>query len=361
MKWGTKTKKRKSGLIEWVEAISIAMVIVVVFRFFCFDLFVVPTTSMEGSVLPGDFVLVNKWHYGSRIPITPLSLPFVHQYMPFSESSRCYSDVVQLPYLRLPGTKYIERNDLVVFNYPLDMGFPVDQKTFYIKRCVALPGDEFEIDAKEVYTNGDYLEAPSKAKFLYHVKTNGVELSLDSLKKLGITDARMMSNQGDWNMYMDGETAAILKQKPKIHHVIKLDGDKNELEDFIFPQSDNIKWNKDFFGPIVIPRAGDSILLNVDNLPLYAALIERYEENEIEVQDTLIYINGKEVDSYTFQQNYYFMMGDNRDNSDDSRYWGFVPEDHIVGHATHTMFSVDKSKSGIKERFRWERFFSSIE
>ena len=217
------------------------------------------------------------------------------------------------------------------------------------------------LDAKEVYTNGDYLEAPSKAKFQYHVKTSGIELDLDSLNEQGITNGRMISNQGDWHLYMDGETAAILKQQPNIDHVIKLDGDKNELEQFIFPQSDDYSWNKDFFGPIIIPKQGDSISLDVVNLPLYAALIEKYEDNQLEVQDSLIYINGKQVSSYNFQQSYYFMMGDNRDNSDDSRYWGFVPEDHIVGHATHTMFSVDKSKAGLKERFRWDRFFSAIE
>lgn len=354
-------KKNKSSLREWIEAMSIALVVILLFRFFCFDLFVVPTTSMEGTVLSGDFVLVNKFNYGPRIPITPLSVPFTHQYMPFSESSKSYSSIIQIPYGRFWSSTEIKRNDIVVFNYPLDYGFPVDQKTFYIKRCIALPGDKFEIDEKKTFLNREQVETPPLSKFQYHVKTTAMDLNLDSLEIFGITEGGRISNQGDWQLKMTKSTAEELASHSEIDQVILILDNVFHEQRYIFPQSDQYKWNKDYFGPLIIPAKGDSVLLEYDNIKLYQKLIADYESNELEItDDSLIYINGKEAEYYKFQMDYYFMMGDNRDDSNDSRFWGFVPEDHIVGKATHTLFSVDKSKTEWLKRFRWNRFFSSI-
>ena len=355
-------KKSKSGFREWIEAMSIALVVILLFRFFCFDLFVVPTTSMEGSVLAGDFVLVNKFNYGSRIPITPLSVPFANQYMPFSKSRKSYSNIVQIPYGRFWSSSKIKRNDVVVFNYPLDDGFPVDQKMFYIKRCIALPGDKFEINGKQTYINREEADTPSLAKFQYHVKTTAMDLNLDSLQIIGVTEGGRISNQGDWQLTMTRSTAEELAAHSEIDQVILILDNVFQEQLYIFPQSDNYKWNKDYFGPLIIPAKGDSVLVNYDNIKLYQKLIANYESNELEItDDSLVYINGKEAGYYEFKMNYYFMMGDNRDDSNDSRFWGFVPEDHIVGKATHTMFSVDKAKTEWLKRFRWNRFFNSIE
>ncbi|MBL4624335.1 MAG: signal peptidase I [Flavobacteriales bacterium] len=362
MRRNKKVKGSKSVVREWIDAVSIALLLVILFRFFCYDLYVVPTTSMEGSVLAGDFLLVNKFSYGSRIPATPLSLPFAHQYMPFSESIKCYSDILRLPYLRLPGSSEIQRNDLIVFNYPLDYGFPVDQRAFYIKRCVALPGDQFEIDGKDVYVDRELLKFPNLAKFQYHVKSTKMNLNLDSLSILGITEGGRISNQGDWQLAMTSDAAEELSKYPQIDRITLLVENPNQEQHYIFPQSRNYKWNKDYFGPIIIPALGDSVQITFDNIKLYQKLLVHYESNELEItDDSLIYLNGKQAGYYVFKMNYYFMMGDNRDNSNDSRFWGFVPENHIVGKATHTLFSVDKSKSSFTERFRWKRFFSSIE
>lgn len=358
----SRKKRHKSSIREWFEAISIALLIVILFRWLCFDLFVVPTTSMEGTVLAGDFVLVDKYTYGARIPITPLSVPFVHQFLPLAEAKQSYSEIVQLPYFRLPGNDQIKNNDLVVFNSPLEPHFPVDQRTFLIKRCVGLPGDQLEIDSKNIYINRDQLPTSDKAKFQYHVKTNQPDVDIDTIGVKGISDGGRLSNQGDWQMSMDRPTAETLAKHQEIDQVILLVDSPAEEHQYIFPQSDIYKWNKDFFGPVMVPAKGDTIQLNVDNLPLYHKIIEDYEGNQLEkVGDSLIYVNGVETTRYTFKMNYYFMMGDNRDNSDDSRHWGFVPENHLVGRVTRTLFSVDKSQADVLERFRWNRFLALIE
>lgn len=356
-----KKLKKKSHILEWTEAFLIALVVVILFRTFAFDLFVVPTTSMDKTIQSGDFILVNKYDYGARMPNTPLSVPFFHQKMEFLGDVNSYLDNIQLPYYRFPSFDTVQRNDVVVFNYPLESEHPVDQRSFYVKRCIGLPGDRLSISRKVLSVNGVKEEQIPDYQFNYHVRISKNVKYDELFDILEISEGRSVSNQGDWQLTMPLSSIEKLEENEFVENIVPLIERKYKYQDYIFPYSKDYPWNKDNYGEIRIPKKGDTIFLSTVNIVLYEKLITDYEYNKVEVEDTLIFINNTIAEYFVPKLNYYFMMGDNRDNSTDSRFWGFVPEDHIVGKASSIFFSVDKKSNSFFKRFRWNRFFSSIE
>lgn len=355
------SSKSKSSFREWLEAILLAIVIVAIVRIFFFELFAVSSTSMEKSLLAGDFIFVSQLHYGPRMPVTPVAFPFSHQTMPFFSDKKSFWDGVQLPYLRIPGFSEIKHNDIVVFNYPLETAFPVDQRTHFVKRCLGLPGDTFSMSRKKIIINGIEMENPEMVQFNYHVKTDSTLINPVLLYELGINEGGKVSNKGDWQLTMTATATERLKQESNVHEVIEISEQPNHFSEHIFPGNDNFRWNIDNYGPVVIPKKGDSIAISVQNLPLYERIIVQYENNELEMSDSAIFINGKEATHYAFKMNYYFMIGDNRHNSADSRFWGFVPEDHIVGKASFILFSIDRNARDAFSMIRWNRMLKKAE
>ncbi len=350
--------KKKSSIREWLKAIVFAFLTILLFRVFFFEAFTIPSPSMEKSLLTGDYILVSKLSYGPRIPNTLLSFPFAHQRLPFTENTNSYLDWIKIPYERLFGTPVIKHNDVVVFNYPMEEEHPVDQRTYYIKRCTAIPGDTLEVREGLVYINGKGSDVPEKLQFNYKIKTNADTINSDSLKRLGITEGDKMRNKGEYWFTLTAENAVKIK---KLGHVLNADPlleKKGNYSDYMFPENEHFLWNVDFFGPIYIPKAGDSIRLNIDSLPLYQRIISVYEKNDLRISGDSIFINNKYSTHYKFKMNYFFMMGDNRHNSADSRFWGFVPEDHIVGKTVMVLMSIDKT--GGKSSIRWNRWFKGL-
>lgn len=351
--------KKRSSIKEWIKAILFALITIIIFRVFFFEAFTIPSASMEKSLLTGDYILVSKLSYGPRIPMTPLSLPFAHQRMPFTENTRSYLSWLKLPYMRLFGPADPRRGDVVVFNYPMEDEHPVDQRTYYIKRCVALSGDTLEVRNGQVYINRQYSDHPEQLQFNYKVQTDVDSIDIDTIHKLGITEgAKLMNKKGEYWFTLTQEDIARVKKVPHVANVSPLLEKQGSYSDYMFPESEHFLWNVDFFGPVYIPKAGDSVKLTVDSLPLYKRIISVYEKNELRTSHDSIFINNKYATHYTFKMNYFFMMGDNRHNSADSRFWGFVPEDHIVGKTVLVLMSIDKSGDGSK--VRKNRWFRSV-
>jgi signal peptidase I len=303
--------------------------------------------------------MVSKVHYGARFPITPFSFPFSHQKIPFTENTAAYCKKIQFPYFRLPGFTEIKRNDIIVFNYPLENDIPIDHRTHFVKRCVALPGDTMVISEKYIIVNNDTLLQPEFAEFNYHVKTDAYGISPEVFDELEIYDGGAVSNKGDYRVALNKEMAEKLKKYEHIIDVIEFTEKRENSYDYLFPYSDSIRWNTDFYGPVIVPKKGDTIQLTQQNLPFYRKIITDFEQNELEIINDSIYINNHFAETYIIKSNYFFVMGDNRHYSSDSRFWGFVPEDHIVGKAWFILFSVNKNKSGFS-KIRWNRFFKAL-
>lgn len=350
--------KKSSTIREWLKAILFAFITIILLRVFFFEAFTIPSPSMEKSLLSGDYVLVSKLSYGPRIPITPLSIPFAHQRMPFTENTRSYLDWIQFPYKRLFGSPDIKRNDILVFNYPMEEEHPIDQRIYYIKRCVAVSGDTLEVRNGQVYINNQYNDVPEKLQFNYKVITDKDSVDSEALTKLGITEGGKMRNKGEYWFTLDEAHVDSIKHITHIISAEPLIEKKGSYSDYMFPEDERFLWNVDFFGPIYIPKAGDSVKINTETLPLYKRIINVYEKNELHVSGDSVFINEKYSTSYTFKMNYFFMMGDNRHNSADSRFWGFLPEDHVVGKAVLVLLSVNKSESG--SNIRWDRWFKAV-
>ena len=353
-------KKKKSATREWVDAIVFAVVAATFIRMFTIEAYTIPTSSMEKSLLIGDFLFVSKLSYGPRIPNTPLSFPFAHHTMPLTKNTKSYLDWIKWDYNRLPGFGKIKNNDVVVFNYPMEDFRPVDKRENYIKRCIAIPGDTLLIVDKQVYLNSNANTNPPDMQFAYNVKTDGTGFNPKNLKKLDITEGSPITNLGEWSLRMTKPVAEKVKEFDNVLSVEEANMGKDVFADYIFPHTPAYPWNVDNFGPLVIPKKGATIELTAKNLPIYERIITIYEGNTLDTSTGKILINGKEANSYTFEMDYYFMMGDNRHNSADSRFWGFVPEDHIVGKAVFIWLSLDKNESFLK-KIRWSRLFSFID
>ncbi|MES2590388.1 MAG: signal peptidase I [Bacteroidota bacterium] len=344
---------------EWLKAIVFAFITILLIRVFFFEAFTIPSPSMEKTLLTGDYVLVSKVSYGPRLPNTLLSFPFAHQRLPFTESTHSYLDWIKIPYKRLFGAPEVKHNDVLVFNYPMEEEHPVDQRTYYIKRCVAISGDTLEIRDGQVYINDVYNDVAEKLQFNYKVITDKDSMDSDTLTKLGITEGGKMRNKGEYWFTLNAENVDKLKQVANVSSVIPMIEKKGSYSDYMFPENEHFLWNVDFFGPIYIPKAGDSVELNTESLPLYERIIRVYEKNDLSVSNDSIFVNNIYSNHYTFKMNYFFMMGDNRHNSADSRFWGFLPEDHIVGKAVVILLSIDKSEG--ESHIRQDRWFRKVQ
>jgi signal peptidase I len=380
-------KKKRSALREWLNAAVFALIVGTTFRMFIAEAYAIPTGSMEGTMLINDHLYVNKMAYGARIPMTPLAVPLVHNTLPLT-GTKSYSEAVQWRYHRLPGYDHVRRNDIVVFNAPdgdtalledqnLDyyqacrlygrdavqarytiVTRPVDKKDNLIKRCIGLPGDVLEMRDAKVWVNGQPAAEWPHCKHNYAVYTNGSAPAVaDDLELLQAVNA----NTYVYNL--ENRQLEEVKKAANVTGVEILIGDKagqapGMPAEWTFPlDTTNYNWNRDNFGPLTVPKAGATVPLTPQSIALYRRIIQNYEGNKLEERQGKIFINGKAADRYTFKMDYYWMMGDNRHNSLDSRYWGFVPEDHIVGKAWFVWYSYGENAL---TDIRWNRLFRGI-
>ena len=417
--------KPKTGLGEWVSSIVFAVVAATFVHTYFIQPYVIPTGSLERTLRVGDFLFVSKFHFGARTPMTAIAAPMVHDTLPIVKT-KSYLNKPQIPYFRLPGLSSPKKNDLVVFSWPADtvrvffkaeegVEKPIDKKSNYVKRCVATPGDSLEIIDGFVHINGEKLELSFRAKPMYdHIiySSKGVssrllnEVGADDYKRKfivasinqsqlnGLTpyiyDARKRED-GKFELYTEKkgvptevirelrlglteetprqrsanltfDMAESLRKNQLIDSVVMYVEPKGKPGYNVFPQSPLYPWNADNFGPIYIPKAGATVEINKKTIPFYKKAIRDYEKNEVKVDGEKVFINGRETSSYTFKQDYYWMMGDNRDHSEDSRAWGYVAADHIVGKPVFIWLSFDNFQDGItfNEKMRWDRVFTTV-
>lgn len=432
--WKKSENKVFVAVMGWVDAIVFALIAVYFINTYLFQNYQIPTSSLEKTLLVGDFLFVSKASYGPRVPNTPLSFPLVQHTFPVI-NTKSFLEKPQWEYKRLKGFDKIERGDIVVFNFPtgdtvpVDVqnpdyytssfyeGYaylksknpdyfpspdscimiggelvkskpsqygkivyrPVDRRENYVKRCVGIPGDKFEIKNNVIHINGVPEKIEPGIQFNYYVQTDGTVLTKAKLKRLGVSmeDIRELSTMYDSQLisylglnptlpvYHFPMTASMKKTLRKVPGVVKIVIEPNELvlpyelKGNVFPLGYGYKygWNRDNYGPIYIPKKGTTLALNSYNLPIYERIIRVYENNKLEIVNGKFFINGEETDRYTFKMDYYWMMGDNRHNSADSRFWGFVPEDHVVGRPVLVWLSLDKDKTLMEGKIRFDRFF----
>ncbi|HEV7347204.1 signal peptidase I [Telluribacter sp.] len=367
----TPADKGKSASREWFDSILFAVVAATLIRWLFFEAFTIPTPSMENSLLVGDFLFVSKLHYGTRTPKTPLQVPLTHQTI-WGTNIPSYSDAIQLPQYRLPGFSEVQRGEVVVFNYPPEQQHPVDLRTNYIKRCVGIPGDSLIIRDAQVIVNGTALPNPARMENEYFVSTTTAVNEDKVFKENGVSeyysysetfnDSIPANDESGYIVYTTEAIAATLKEYDFVRDVRVVKASADYVEPGLYPQSGLFKWNRDNYGPVVVPAEGMTISMSPENIAMYKDVIKNYEGNEnVVVDGNKISVAGKAIESYTFKQDYYFMMGDNRHNSMDSRYFGFVPMDHIVGKAVFVWMSIDPSPTSIVNKIRWNRLFRVIE
>ena len=377
-----KEGEKHSAWNEWLDAIILAVIFVTFVTIFFFQAFKIPSSSMERTLYTGDHLFVSKLAYGPRVPQTPLTIPFTHNQIFGKES---YSTLIQNDYRRLKGFRDVRRGDCVVFGFPngdtvlrkapvedyhalvrilgrdkvASLGEyvvrPVDKKDHYVKRCVALPGDTLEIKDGMVWINGRKEEVEPGIQLSYKVVTNGQRINSKTMEQLGLNPSEIYfdsSLPGYPAMILTAEMLEKVKELPNVVNVSdNLERDAASVSREIFPFTEDSGWTRDFFGPLWIPAKGATVKITVDNLPLYERIITAYEHSDLQ--------QALKDGEYTFKQDYYFMMGDNRHNSLDSRYWGFVPEDHIVGRPALIWLSTDKGKS-FPKNIRWRRFLKFV-
>jgi signal peptidase I len=449
-----KYKIEPSKIIKnWVDPIIFAVIAASIIRGYFIEAFTIPTSSLEKSLMVGDFLFVNKFAYGPKIPQTPLSFPFAHHTLPLSETKKSYLEWIKLPYFRLPGFGSVQNNQIVVFNYPdgdtvalkqqnssyyqlvrdqaqeirsYDSGKnteayymseawnflngpqkpygeiaarPVDKRDHYVKRCVGIAGDNLEVRNGEVHINGKKQDMPEKAQHRYIVRTKGDVFGenivtkenthalsnfnlLDDLdiyvSEAGKIQAAPVGDTSYYDLNMPVDVVEKVKHIPGVYSVTKKVEPKNYYDYRVFPHQPSYPWNNDNFGPLLIPKAGMTLPIDTHNMCLYEKIMNTYDDgiHEVKKQNGKVFYDGKPITSYTFKQDYYFMMGDNRHNSADSRSWGMVPYDHVVGSPFFVWFSMKYSennpvsgksvlgslfKNSKEGKFRWERFLCYVE
>ena len=416
--------KPRTALGEWVSSIAFAIIAATLVHTYVMQPYTIPTSSLEKTLLVGDYLFVSKFHYGARVPTTTIATPMLHDSIPTAiiseKNTKSYLNKPLLPYVRIPGFQKIKRNDIVVFNWPVDTLVhwmdpskgtdfkPLDKKTNYVKRCVGIAGDTLEVRDGYVYINGKQNILPDRAKLQFYNKVYS-EKGLSTQKLLRYTDKEFerkfiinftsqnqfekvmryatnnpekikdnqfiitTSDEGVPQWIINGyrldikeistkirkanitdEIAAKLRKDSEVDSVVKVINPKGNKGNNMFPQTTNLSWNTDNYGPIYIPKKGTTVPLNMNSIPFYERIIGDYENNELEVIGEHIFVNGKKSTSYTFKQDYYWMMGDNRQNSLDARSWGYVPFDHVVGKPVLIWFSINEGK------IRWERLFTTV-
>lgn len=364
----------KTGLGDWVSSILFAIVAATIVHTYFIQPFTIPTSSLEKTLLVGDFLFVSKFHYGARVPMTTIAAPMVHDTIP-GLKIKSYSSDYELPYMRIPGFQNIKHNDIVVFNWPVDTMLdmrhtdkfyykPIDKKTNYVKRCVGLPGDSLEVRDGFVYINGKQNVLPERAKlqFSYMIETKtGAFNNYQLANRYHITDFPQYNQDRSVSYFpaITDEDLKVFKNHPNIKSITPLKEEQGKRDANIFPSHPDFNWNNDFFGPVYIPEAGKTIDINLNSLPLYKRVITAYEGNTLKVEGNQIVINGKVANTYTFKKDYYWMMGDNRHNSQDARAWGFVPFDHVVGKPVFIWMSWNTNGQGF-DKIRWDRLFTTV-
>ena len=416
--------KPRTALGEWVSSIAFAIIAATLVHTYVMQPYTIPTSSLEKTLLVGDYLFVSKFHYGARVPTTTIATPMLHDSIPTAivseKNTKSYLNKPLLPYLRIPGFQKIKRNDIVVFNWPVDTLVhwmdpskgtdfkPLDKKTNYVKRCVGIAGDTLEVRDGYVYINGKQNILPDRAKLQFYNKVYSKK-GLSTQKLLRYTDKEFerkfiinfssqsqiekvmryavnnpkkikdnefiitTSDEGVPQWIINGyrldikeistkirkanitdEIAAKLRKDSEVDSVVKVINPRGNKGNNMFPQATNLSWNTDNYGPIYIPKKGTTVPLNMNSIPFYERIIDDYENNQLEVIGEHIFVNGKKSTSYTFKQDYYWMMGDNRQNSLDARSWGYVPFDHVVGKPVLIWFSINEGK------IRWERLFTTV-
>ena len=419
--WWKEAEKPVKFVMSWVDALVFALVAVYFINLFFFQNYVIPSSSLEKTLLTGDYLLVSKLSYGPRIPQTPLTMPLTQNTLPIL-GCKSYLEYPHWDYRRVKGLGKVELNDIVVFNYPAgdtlcsapqyqsydyygmcySIGYqlypqrpnpdslsandrikyfntlyeagreelrrneaeygkiitrPTDRRENYVKRCVGLPGQTLQIKNRIVYLDGKANKEPEEVQYTYYVKLKQ-HIPDEMLKDLGISMEDLVSLNTAGYMPLTKRAVATLSKRKDLVESIRINTDASEHD--IYPLNGNMHWTRDNYGPIWIPAKGKSINLTLDNIAVYERPIKVYEHNDLQIKDGKIYINGKEADSYTFKMDYYWMMGDNRHNSADSRYWGFVPEDHVVGKPIFIWWSSDPDRSGFGG-IRWQRLFRFVD
>ena len=415
----------KTGFGETISSILWAIVAATIVHNYLIQPYIIPTGSLEKSLLIGDFLFVSKFHYGARAPMTAISAPMVHDTLPILKI-RSYFKYPQYPYLRLPKLQKITRNDIVVFSWPADtvrqffvrekrVDKPIDKKSNYVKRCLGIPGDTLEIIDGFVYTNGikNILPKRAQVQYTFHAyskkgissrkllsvgfenfnrtykienitensyqkivpyiigrKGNSVEnfkvvtsskgLPTDVIRKAGLRVSEILELKKEMTLTL--EESSMLRKISGIDSVIQSINKNKISNETFFPNRITFNWNEDNFGPLLIPKKGMTVKLHRKNFPLYKKIIGEYEGNKIEINSSEILINGANLEEYTFKKDYYWMMGDNRHKSEDSRFWGFVPDDHIVGKPVFIWLSIKGINDGIKNwKIRWDRVFTTVD
>lgn len=407
-----KRNGKNSAVIEWLDALIFAVIAVTLINIFLFQNYRIPSGSMEKSLLIGDFLAVSKIAYGPRMPNTPIAFPFTQHTMPLTKG-KSWSDIIHWPYKRLAGTGKVKNNEPVVFNFPAgdtvvvedqvssyyeivrraardlkdrdnqstqtfknDINYtkiareeirnrfhviyrPVDRRDNYVKRCIGIPGDTILITGGVIFVNGNQLPENNTQQTDYLVSTNGTAINPKAFERFDISLADQEKLTGGYRLPLTIENYGKIAEFPNVTDVRPEYAVAGESDPAMFPYSETLKWNLDNFGPLWIPSKGTTVKIDTSNICLYERIIEVYENNVFRVEGDKIYINNVPSDSYTFKMDYYWMMGDNRHRSADSRYWGFVPEDHIVGKPKFIWLSLDKEARGLK-KIRFGRIFMRV-